>query len=96
MIGEASTNTRNAQGRGTEEVLGEVYGRTNHRDAERRQLVELSENLRRGVPVATPVFDGAGEADIVTMLKRRLDASGQGRCMTAYGRAFRPQGDRGL
>ena len=28
------------------------------------ELVELGENLRRGVPIATPVFDGAKEADI--------------------------------
>jgi DNA-directed RNA polymerase subunit beta len=38
----------------------------------------LGENLRKGVPIATPVFDGAGEADIVELLaKAGLDASGQ-------------------
>jgi DNA-directed RNA polymerase subunit beta len=42
------------------------------------ELLEMSENLRRGVPIATPVFDGAHEADIVNMLsKAGLDASGQ-------------------
>ncbi len=41
-------------------------------------VVELGENLRRGVPVATPVFDGAREKDIVEMLERAgLDRSGQ-------------------
>ena len=41
-------------------------------------LVELAENLGKGVPVATPVFDGAREADIVEMLKAAgLDSSGQ-------------------
>jgi DNA-directed RNA polymerase subunit beta len=41
-------------------------------------VVELGENLRRGVPVATPVFDGARERDIVEMLERAgLDRSGQ-------------------
>ncbi|MGA7386059.1 MAG: DNA-directed RNA polymerase subunit beta, partial [Methylocella sp.] len=41
-------------------------------------VVELGENLRRGVPVATPVFDGAREKDIVAMLERAgLDRSGQ-------------------
>ncbi len=29
-------------------------------------LVELGENLRHGVPIATPVFDGAKESDIET------------------------------
>ena len=42
------------------------------------QLQELGDNLRRGVPIATPVFDGAHEADINQMLERAgLDASGQ-------------------
>jgi DNA-directed RNA polymerase subunit beta len=42
------------------------------------QLVELAENLGKGVPVATPVFDGAREPDIVEMLKAAgLDTSGQ-------------------
>ncbi len=41
-------------------------------------LVELGENLRRGVPIATPVFDGAHEPDIVTLLEEAgLDGSGQ-------------------
>jgi DNA-directed RNA polymerase subunit beta len=41
-------------------------------------LAELGENLRRGVPIATPVFDGARERDIVDMLTRaELDTSGQ-------------------
>ena len=42
------------------------------------QLFELGENLRSGVPMATPVFDGAHEADIVELLSRAgLDTSGQ-------------------
>ena len=41
-------------------------------------LVELGNNLRRGVPIATPVFDGAHEPDIVTLLEQAgLDGSGQ-------------------
>ena len=42
------------------------------------QLVELAENLRKGVPIATPVFDGARMSDIETMLQEAgLDTSGQ-------------------
>ncbi len=42
------------------------------------QLVELGQNLSNGVPVATPVFDGAHEPDIVDMLEKAgLDHSGQ-------------------
>jgi DNA-directed RNA polymerase subunit beta len=41
-------------------------------------LVRLGEHLSKGVSIATPVFDGAKEADIVTMLERAgLKASGQ-------------------
>jgi DNA-directed RNA polymerase subunit beta len=32
------------------------------------EVLELAENLKRGVPFATPVFDGAAEADIKDML----------------------------
>jgi DNA-directed RNA polymerase subunit beta len=31
--------------------------------------MELGRNLRAGVPIATPVFDGAKEADIEQMLE---------------------------
>ncbi len=42
------------------------------------ELLELGHNLRPGVPMATPVFDGAHEIDIVELLDRAgLDASGQ-------------------
>ena len=33
------------------------------------QILELAKNLRKGVPVATPVFDGASELEIKEMLK---------------------------
>ncbi len=42
------------------------------------ETLELAHNLRVGVPVATPVFDGAREADIERMLELAgLDKSGQ-------------------
>jgi len=41
-------------------------------------IVRLGEHLSKGVPIATPVFDGAKEADIVTMLEQAgLKSSGQ-------------------
>jgi DNA-directed RNA polymerase subunit beta len=40
--------------------------------------MELAENLTHGVPIASPVFDGATEKDIVAMLELAgLDKSGQ-------------------
>jgi len=42
------------------------------------EVLELSNNLRRGVPMATPVFDGAAEAEIKGMLDLAgLPKSGQ-------------------
>ncbi|MGB8601992.1 MAG: DNA-directed RNA polymerase subunit beta, partial [Rhizomicrobium sp.] len=35
---------------------------------EDKDLPELCDNLRRGIPIATPVFDGAKDRDIVDML----------------------------
>ncbi len=43
-----------------------------------RQLMELSENLRNGLPMATPVFDGATETEVKEMLEiAGLPTSGQ-------------------
>jgi len=63
-------------------VLNTVYtdraDQTDLREMEDPQLLELAENLRAGVPVASPVFDGAREEDIVRMLTDAgLDSSGQ-------------------
>ncbi|GGE55537.1 DNA-directed RNA polymerase subunit beta [Agaricicola taiwanensis] len=42
------------------------------------QLIELGGNLKKGVPIATPVFDGAKEHDIEVMLEQAgLNSSGQ-------------------
>jgi DNA-directed RNA polymerase subunit beta len=41
-------------------------------------LIEVSESLKSGVPVATPVFDGAHEGDVTNLLEAAgLDGSGQ-------------------
>ncbi|MCF3945450.1 DNA-directed RNA polymerase subunit beta [Acidiphilium iwatense] len=63
-------------------MLKDVYGEEIYRaqiagmdDAE---LAELCGNIRKGVPIATPVFDGARIPDIEAMLaKAGLDVSGQ-------------------
>jgi len=47
-------------------------------DLDDMQILELAGNLTNGVPMGTPVFDGAVEADIVTMLEKAgLNSSGQ-------------------
>ncbi|MEH6633738.1 MAG: DNA-directed RNA polymerase subunit beta [Halopseudomonas aestusnigri] len=62
--------------------LLDVYGEKDYNDGivdmNTDELDELSYNLRNGVPIATPVFDGAKEKDVVDMLvKAGLDSSGQ-------------------
>jgi len=62
--------------------LKDVYGETIFKDSIAdlgdEQLFELADNLRAGVPIASPVFDGAREEDINAMLKQAgLDDSGQ-------------------
>ncbi|CAH1669075.1 MAG: DNA-directed RNA polymerase subunit beta [Chelatococcus sp.] len=60
-------------------TLRDIYGTQGDLDQlGDADLVELGQNLRRGVPIATPVFDGAKEADIERMLEEAgLDRSGQ-------------------
>jgi DNA-directed RNA polymerase subunit beta len=61
------------------ETLRKIYGdEETIKSLNDVELMELGGNLRHGVPIATPVFDGAKEADIEEMLKLAgLDASGQ-------------------
>ncbi|MDA9407530.1 MULTISPECIES: DNA-directed RNA polymerase subunit beta [unclassified Bradyrhizobium] len=61
------------------ETLKKVYGEDETiKSLNDNELLELGHNLSRGVPIATPVFDGAKETDIEEMLKLAgLDASGQ-------------------
>ncbi len=62
--------------------LGELYEdkdiQHEIKDMKDNELLELAGNLKKGVPLATPVFDGAKEDDIVHWLsKAGMDASGQ-------------------
>jgi DNA-directed RNA polymerase subunit beta len=74
--------------------LKHVYGDDERlKELEEGDLLELGNNLRRGVPMATPVFDGAKEGDIVDLLAQAgLTSSGQ---VTLYdgrtGEAFKRQ-----
>src|SRR5262245_19947937 len=61
------------------ETLKKVYGEDETiKSLQEGELLELGGNLRHGVPIATPVFDGAKESDIERMLDLAgLDHSGQ-------------------
>ena len=58
--------------------FGEVKKPETIKSLKEEELIELGSNLRHGVPIATPVFDGAKEGDIEKMLDLAgLDHSGQ-------------------
>ena len=63
-------------------TLEKIYGDNDRNEPVKNydddSVVRLADQLTRGVSIATPVFDGAHEADIVDMLKDAgLDPSGQ-------------------
>jgi DNA-directed RNA polymerase subunit beta len=63
-------------------LLNKIYnssGRSEDIDSlTEKEVVELAENLKGGVPFATPVFDGAHESEIKTMLELAgLPSNGQ-------------------
>ena len=63
-------------------MLADIYGDTGEgreiKSYDDESVVRLSEQLSHGVPIATPVFDGAREQDIVELLEDAdLDSSGQ-------------------
>ena len=64
------------------EMLRDIYGdevfEAEIAPMSTEQLLELSDNLKKGIPIATPVFDGARMSDIEGMLtKAGLHTSGQ-------------------
>jgi DNA-directed RNA polymerase subunit beta len=74
-IGQMVDKVRRGAAKNSElrKKLEKVYGKDQLNDSGREledvELVDVAENVRRGVPVATPVFDGAREADINAMLE---------------------------
>ncbi len=71
---------------------GESVNAANLKQLKDPEVLELAENLRAGVPMATPVFDGATESEIKALLKLAdLPDTGQmtlydGRTGDAFGR----------
>ncbi len=67
------------KGKALRETVQKVYGASDGvSKLNDDEIVMLADQLKRGVPIASPVFDGAREADIVEMLKMAgFDSSGQ-------------------
>ena len=73
---------KNSIQREIQETLKGIYGEPQY-DSQiaplgDEELTELASNLKGGVPMGTPVFDGAHENDVVKMLEQAgLDSTGQ-------------------
>ncbi|MFO1012420.1 MAG: DNA-directed RNA polymerase subunit beta [Caulobacteraceae bacterium] len=66
------------QKKALQDRLRAIYGEDQILPETDEELIELSKNLSKGVPIATPVFDGAHISDIENMLESAgLDRSGQ-------------------
>ncbi|MBC6405363.1 MAG: DNA-directed RNA polymerase subunit beta [Rhodospirillales bacterium] len=60
------------------ELYGKEIFKREIKDLDDAAVVEMARNIANGVPIASPVFDGAQESDIVEALtKAGLDSSGQ-------------------
>jgi DNA-directed RNA polymerase subunit beta len=80
MVGRAVNAYRAKQdARPLKDALKKIYGKDDTiASLNDEALIELGDNLSRGVPIATPVFDGAKESDIEHMLELAgLDKAGQ-------------------
>ncbi len=84
QVGEMLASLQSAKG-GKDQLrksLEKIYGKAIYKEdiagLSDEQVFELASNLTGGVPMATPVFDGAREDDIVQMLEQAgLERSGQ-------------------
>jgi DNA-directed RNA polymerase subunit beta len=70
------------QTKNLQDKLLEIYDYKDHKDEILKmnddQMLELAENLKEGIPFATPVFDGAKEKDITDLLEKSgVSKSGQ-------------------
>ena len=74
---------QNAKTEDVRKFLGDIYnsdqkGRVNMNSFSAGEIREMAHNLKGGVPMATPVFDGAPESEIKRLLElANLPASGQ-------------------
>ncbi|KAA5801094.1 DNA-directed RNA polymerase subunit beta [Alkalicaulis satelles] len=79
MIGEAlEAYQRHGKAAELSKAMRYAYGEDQDLPEDEGDLAELARNLKDGIAIATPVFDGAREPDVVEYLKKAgLDESGQ-------------------
>lgn len=87
MIDESAGLKKNERASNLRSFLGEVYAPSDESESDNpvtglndREVIELADNLKGGIPMATPVFDGASEEEIKRLLELAgLPRSGQAR-----------------
>ncbi len=87
MIDESAALKKNERAATLRGFLGEVYAPSDESESDNpvsalndREVIELADNLKDGIPMATPVFDGASEEEIKRLLELAgLPRSGQAR-----------------
>ena len=81
-IGKMMLDDNESSSKNIRKFLSQIYGekqiKSDFSKLDDKGIVKQATNLRRGVPMATPVFDGASEANVRDMLKLAdLDETGQ-------------------
>ncbi len=84
MLQDIHERGKDIAGKGAKEIrtkLKDIYGDAYAKEIDARDddaVMDLAANLTAGVPMGTPVFDGAREPDVSAMLEKAgLDTSGQ-------------------
>lgn len=72
-LGDAREKTKKVRAKETKDLLGKVYSKAEYSEItgglDDDGIMDLGKRLSYGVPVATPVFDGASEAEIRELLR---------------------------
>ena len=81
-IGKMMLDDNESSSKNIRKFLSQIYGekqiKSDFSKLDDKDIVKQATNLKRGVPMATPVFDGASEANVRDMLKLAdLDETGQ-------------------
>ncbi len=85
MIEENAGLKKNERASNLRGFLGEIYAPSDESESDNpvnalndKEVIELADNLKGGIPMATPVFDGASEEEIKRLLELAgLPRSGQ-------------------
>ena len=77
LLNDDDTNSKNIR-KFLSQIYGEKQVKSDLSKLDEKNIIKQASNLKRGVPMATPVFDGASETNVREMLHLAdLDETGQ-------------------